>query len=77
MAKTLTAREREIGELLQGGLNNKQIAARLCISVSTVKNHVHSILEKLDARSRGEAAALLRADACSSPRAGRAAPRRP
>jgi two-component system, NarL family, nitrate/nitrite response regulator NarL len=56
----LTAREMEILELLDAGLSNKQIARRLAIRVSTVKNHVHNILAKLDVRRRGEAASLLR-----------------
>ena len=57
---TLTSREREIGELLEEGLSNKEIARRLRIELPTVKNHVHQILAKLDARRRGEAAAILR-----------------
>jgi DNA-binding NarL/FixJ family response regulator len=56
----LTEREHEIARLIDDGLSNKQIAGRLCIEVSTVKNHVHNILEKLNVRSRGEAAARLR-----------------
>jgi two-component system nitrate/nitrite response regulator NarL len=56
----LTAREQEIVELLEQGLSNKEIAARLRIELPTVKNHVHNILEKLDVRRRGEAAAAAR-----------------
>ena len=56
----LTAREREIAELIGGGLSNKQIAHRLCIALPTVKNHVHNILGKLGVRGRSEAAALVR-----------------
>lgn len=56
----LTAREREIAPLLERGLSNKEIAARLHIEVATVKNHVHNLLEKLQVASRGEAAARLR-----------------
>jgi DNA-binding NarL/FixJ family response regulator len=55
----LTLREREIAELLIDGLSNKEIAARLLLGVSTVKNHVHHILAKVDARTRGEAVARL------------------
>jgi two-component system nitrate/nitrite response regulator NarL len=56
----LTAREREIVELLELGLSNKEIAARLYLGVSTVKNHVHSLLGKLEARSRTEAVDRMR-----------------
>ena len=55
----LTAREREILELLGQNLKNREIADRLVIEVGTVKNHVHSILGKLDVNSRREAAAYL------------------
>jgi two-component system nitrate/nitrite response regulator NarL len=57
----LTSREREIVELIDEGLSNKQIALQLRIELATVKNHVHNILGKLGVRRRGEAAALLRA----------------
>ena len=52
----LTSRERQIVALIDEGLSNKEIAARLCIELSTVKNHVHNLLEKLGARGRAEAA---------------------
>lgn len=57
----LTEREREILELIEEGLSNKEIARRLHIRVLTVKNHVHNLLGKLQVRRRGEAAARLRA----------------
>jgi DNA-binding NarL/FixJ family response regulator len=57
---TLTIREREIAKELERGLSNKQIAVRLHIEVATVKNHIHSILQKLGAQSRGEAVARFR-----------------
>jgi two-component system, NarL family, nitrate/nitrite response regulator NarL len=56
----LTSRQSQVIALLDEGLSNKQIASRLCIEVPTVKNHVHSILEKLGASSRAEAAAHAR-----------------
>lgn len=59
-AVRLTARERDVAQLLEAGLSNKQIARDLCIELATVKNHVHHILEKLEVERRGEAAARLR-----------------
>jgi two-component system, NarL family, nitrate/nitrite response regulator NarL len=56
----LTGREYEVVELIELGLSNKEIATTLSISVTTVKNHVHSILEKLRVSRRGEAASLVR-----------------
>jgi DNA-binding NarL/FixJ family response regulator len=57
---SLTGREREVLELLADGLANKRISRQLRIAEATVKNHIHSILQKLDLRSRGEAAAYFR-----------------
>jgi len=54
----LTPRELEILRLLAGGDSNKTIAARLSISVHTVKFHISSILSKLNVNSRTEAVAL-------------------
>lgn len=51
----LTAREMEILHLISIGLSNNQIAQQLYLSLCTVKNHVHNILEKLEVRSRSEA----------------------
>jgi DNA-binding NarL/FixJ family response regulator len=56
----LTAREREILQLLDHGLSNKEIARLLSIQVATVKNHVHNILGKLGVRKRADAAATVR-----------------
>ena len=51
----LTAREREIVELLAHGLDNYQIAARLALSEKTVRNNITPILDKLGAESRAQA----------------------
>jgi two-component system nitrate/nitrite response regulator NarL len=59
---TLTRREHEIVSLLNEGLSNKEIARRLRIQNATVKNHVHSILGKMDVRRRGEVAWQFRRD---------------
>lgn len=53
----LTERERDILHLLTQGLSNKEIGIQLALSPHTVKVHLHRILEKLDLRSRVEAAA--------------------
>jgi len=52
----LTMRERKVVELLSHNLTNKEIAARLCISGSTAKNHVQRILKKLGLHDRSLAA---------------------
>jgi len=59
-ASRLTPREHEIAELLGDGHSNKVIAQRLHIAPTTVKNHVHNILEKLKVSRRGDAATQLR-----------------
>jgi len=54
----LTPREKEVLQMLAGGLGNKQIAAYLKISEHTAKFHVASILSKLGASSRTEAVSM-------------------
>lgn len=49
---TLTPRELEILHLVSEGLSNQEIAGRLFLSVHTVKNHIHKILETLEVPSR-------------------------
>lgn len=48
----LSPREMEVLGLISEELTNKEIAERLCLSVYTVKNHVHHILDKLDVDCR-------------------------
>jgi DNA-binding NarL/FixJ family response regulator len=55
----LTSRELEVLQFIGEGLTNQGIAARLVVEVGTVKNHVHSILEKLNVSNREEAASYL------------------
>ncbi|NJI58555.1 MULTISPECIES: response regulator [Microbacterium] len=56
----LTVREREVLDGILQGWSNAQLAARLRISVPTVKTHVSNVLTKLGARSRSHAAAIVR-----------------
>ncbi len=58
--RRLTAREQEVLCLIDRRMSNKEIASQLCISLFTVKNHVHKILDKLDAANRQEAAEKAR-----------------
>ena len=55
-APRLSDRELEVLRLVARGLSNKDIATELVIAENTVKNHVRNILEKLQLRSRMEAA---------------------
>lgn len=55
----LTTREDEIARLLASGRTNAEIAGQLDLSVFTVKNHVSSILMKLNVRTRTEAASVI------------------
>jgi two-component system, NarL family, response regulator NreC len=54
----LTAREREILQLLADGMSNSDVAAKLFISQETVKSHVRHILSKLEADTRTQAVAI-------------------
>ena len=56
----LTARERQVVDLIAEGRTNKEIAAQLHIEVATAKNHVHNILEKLEVSRRSEVVPRLR-----------------
>lgn len=54
----LTAREREVLDLLAQGVANHEIADRLVVSLNTVRTHVQNILSKLQAHSKLEAVAV-------------------
>jgi DNA-binding NarL/FixJ family response regulator len=56
----LSPREREVLDLIANGANNREIASQLYISSKTVKNHVTSILSKLNLRDRTQAALLAK-----------------
>src|SRR6476661_475610 len=59
----MTAREREILQLLADGMSNADAAAKLFISQETVKSHVRHILTKLEADTRTHAVAIALRDA--------------
>lgn len=62
----LSLRERHILKLVGEDLSNKEIARQLGREVSTIKNHVHSIIVKLSVRNRNEATAMARSSAVES-----------
>ena len=55
----LTDREREIVILVGAGLSNRDIAARLSLSVRTVEGHIYKAMNKTGTANREELAALL------------------
>lgn len=57
---TLTEREIQVLQQMATGATNQEIADRLFVSVNTVKNHVHNILEKLDLHDRRTAVRYAR-----------------
>ena len=59
----LTTREREVLAELRRGRTNREIAARLGVSVTTVNKHVQQVLKKLQAKSRAQAIANSQAAA--------------
>lgn len=56
----LSERERDVLRLLADGLSNREIASRLILAEGTIKNHVSTILEKLHAANRTQAARVAR-----------------
>jgi DNA-binding CsgD family transcriptional regulator len=66
----LTARERDVLEIIAQGLDNQEIATQLRISEKTVRNHVSIIFSKLGVNSRARAIVLAR-DAGFGHRSGR------
>ncbi|MDT0550468.1 response regulator transcription factor, partial [Streptomyces lonegramiae] len=59
IAHQLTPREREILQLLKSGMTNRQIARALDLQLSTVKNHVHSVLTKFGVARRADVYSAL------------------
>ncbi len=63
----LTARERDLLELIARGLTNGEIAQRLALSEKTVRNHITSIFSKLQVPNRSQAIVLAREMGCGRP----------
>lgn len=57
----LTARQREVAELVAAGMSNKEIADRLVTSVRTVEGHLLRACQRVGATSRGDLARIMRA----------------
>ncbi len=57
-SRTLSPREREVLALVAEGRSNKAIAEELYVSPNTIKTHVASLLQKLDADTRAQLAAI-------------------
>jgi DNA-binding NarL/FixJ family response regulator len=57
--KTLTAREKEILDLVAKGTSNKDIAEKLVVKEVTVKTHLNNIFKKLNVTNRTQATLLL------------------
>lgn len=59
-ARPLSPRQHEVLELIARGVRPREIAARLGLSETTVRNHVHQVLLRLDSHSQLEAVARAR-----------------
>lgn len=63
----LTRREQQVLAELRRGRTNKEIAARLCVSITTINKHVQHVLKKMHSRTRAEAVAMVNAEASGRP----------
>jgi DNA-binding NarL/FixJ family response regulator len=64
VVRVLSAREREILDLLAAGLSNREIAERLVISTNTVKFHLRGIYDSLGVHNRVQASRAMSASRC-------------
>src|SRR5271155_5667821 len=69
--RELTPREHQLTSLVAQGLANKEIAGRLNLSLQTVKNHVHSILQKTQSKNRAVLAQFLESRPAANGLAGK------
>jgi len=60
LAEPLSQRELEVLQLIEAGCSNQEIAARLFISIATVKRHISNIYAKLDVQNRTQAISIGR-----------------
>lgn len=67
LRRLLSRRERQVLSELRRGSTNKEIAARLGVSTTTINKHVHQILSKLHVRTRAQAVALVDAETYGGP----------
>jgi DNA-binding CsgD family transcriptional regulator len=63
-SQPLTARQREIVELMMAGLSYREIADRLVMSVRSVEGHAYRACQRVGASSRDELIAIIRAGPC-------------
>lgn len=63
LRRGLTRREQEVLSELRRGRTDKEIAARLSVSITTISKHVRQVLRKLQVRTRAQGVALVNADA--------------
>ncbi|MFB5189998.1 response regulator [Alicyclobacillus fastidiosus] len=55
LLEPLTDRERDVLQCMAQGMRNQEIAEQMCLSIGTVKTHVHRILQKMGAEDRTQA----------------------
>jgi ATP/maltotriose-dependent transcriptional regulator MalT len=60
LVEPLSTRELELLKLIESGYSNQEIAAKLVISIKTVKRHISNIYAKLGVRNRTHAVSLGR-----------------
>lgn len=66
-ARDLTRREQQVLIELRRGRTNKEIAARLGVSITTINKHVQQVLKKLHVRTRAQAVVAIDAQAAGRP----------
>ncbi|MEU9192504.1 response regulator transcription factor [Streptomyces hundungensis] len=73
----LTQRELQVLRFVAQGLDNEDIAQRICVSVGTVKTHVHRMMTKLELRSRAQAVVFAYENGIATARASGTSGMRP